>query len=303
MSWLIIIVIAYFLNASATVIDKFLLSKKIPNPAVYAFFISVLSLLGMVLIPFGFKAIPLAQIIISLVTGVVFAFSYLFMFKALNENEASRITPFMGGLQPIFVFILAWFFLDEKLSVWALLAFLFLIFGTIVLSWQKETNTKKIKSSHKSYLLAIVATFLFAVAYTLNKYVFVEQGFITGFVWVRIGTFLGALTFLLSPRNLTDIIKEIKTPKKQSGYLFVIGQSAGALSFILVSYAIAISKSVAVVNASRGLEYVFLLLIVITLSRKYPKLLAEKMTPKILIQKIAATVLIVAGLIILAYAF
>ncbi|MFA5048008.1 MAG: GRP family sugar transporter [Patescibacteria group bacterium] len=303
MSWLIVIVIAYFLNASSTVIDKFLLSKKIPNPAVYAFFISALSLLGVVLIPFGFKAVSGTQVVISLVTGVVFAFSYLFMFKALNENEASRITPFMGGLQPIFVFFLAWFFLDEKLSAWAILAFGLLIFGTLVLSWQKETSAKKIKSSHKSYILAIIATFLFAVAYTLNKYVFVEQGFITGFVWIRIGTFLGAMLFLISPRNLKDIIKEIKTPKKQSSLLFVIGQSAGALSFILVSYAIAISKSVAVVNASRGLEYVFLLLIVITLAKRYPKLLSEKLTPKILIQKISATVLIVAGLVILAYAF
>src|SRR3989344_4905535 len=116
MTWFIIAIFAYFLNAVAITIDKFLLSKKIPNPAVYAFFIATLSLLALVLIPFGFHFYSLAQIYIALVAGLIFTFALLYLFRALSQNEASRITPFMGGLQPLFIFILALIFLGEKLG-------------------------------------------------------------------------------------------------------------------------------------------------------------------------------------------
>ncbi|MEI6288446.1 MAG: EamA family transporter [bacterium] len=294
-----IAIVAYFLNASATAIDKFLLSKKITNPAVYAFVISALSLLGIVLIPFGFHSSTWIQILIALANGIVFVFAYLYMFKAIGQNEVSRITPFMGGLQPIFIFALAGIFLKEVLPVQSLLAFLVIVIGTIVISWQKKGKT----SSRRSYLLAAISAFLFAVAITLNKQVFNDQGFVTGFVWTRVGTFLGALLLLIPLKNRQDIIKEIRHPQKQSGWLFVGGQVCGALSFLLVSYSIAVSNSVALVSALRGLEYVFLLLIVLALSKKHPRLLSEKMTPRIIAQKAVATSLIIVGLIILFYQF
>ncbi|MFA6421952.1 MAG: GRP family sugar transporter [Candidatus Buchananbacteria bacterium] len=301
MLWMFVIAIAYFLNASAVTIDKFLLSKKMQNPAVYSFFISVLSLLGVVLIPFGFHFVSLEQTLIAFGTGIVFTFAYLFMFYALNGNEATRITPFMGGLQPIFVFFLAWIFLGEFLSPMAIIAFVVIVIGTIIISRQHDKNKKQQSISRKSYIYAIISTLLFAIAYTLTKYVYIEDGFITGFVLTRIGTAIGALLLLIPPKNLKDIINEIKKPKQKTGGLFLVGQGAGALSFILVSYAIAISSSVAIVNASRGLEYVFLLLIIGALSIKYPKLLKEKMSRAIIWRKTIATMCIIIGLVLLAF--
>jgi len=301
MLWILVIIAAYFLNAVATTIDKFLLSKDIPNPAVYSFFISALSIIGLALIPFGFHFVSLNQTLVALGTGVIFVFAYLYMFKALNGNEATRITPFMGGLQPIFVFFLAWIFLGEMLSGMAIVAFAIIVIGTTIISRQGGMNKKQFSISRRSYIYATISTFLFAVAYALTKYIYNQDGFVTGFVLTRIGTFLGALLLLIPPKNFKDIIAEIKKPKQKAGGLFLLGQGAGALSFILVSYAIAISASVAIVNASRGLEYVFLLLIIYLLSFKFPKLLKEKTSPKIMIQKGIAVSCIIAGLVLLAF--
>jgi len=295
MTWLIVTIVAYFLNAIAVVIDKFLLSKKISNPAVYAFFISSLSLLGLFLIPFGFHFYSLSQILIAIIGGLFFTFALLYMFKAISGNEASKVTPFMGGLQPIFVFILALIFLGESLSLQSLLAFIVIISGTVVISWQNNSKT----SQKEAYLFAIISTFLFAVSYTINKYVFINQDFISGFVWTRAGSFLGALTFLVIAKNRHDIKNEIKNPEKKTSHLFLLGQLAGAISFVMVNYAIAISASVALVNAMRGLEYIFLLLIVFSLSWKFPHLLEEKNTPLAITKKIVATALIIGGLFIL----
>ena len=301
MDWLIICIIAYLLNAGAIVVDKFLLSKKISNPAVYTFFISALSLAALVLIPFGFKFYPLDQIIVAVVGGIFFAYALLFMFKALRQNEASRITPFIGGLQPIFIFILAWFFLQETFSAKLFVAFVVIIFGTIVIAWHRDDNqSKSSKNSQRTgYLLALISTILFAISYTISKYAYIQQGFVSGFVWTRVGAFLGALFLLLIAQNRQDIIKEIKKPQKNTSLLFLVGQTAGAISFILVNKAMDLAQSIALVNALRGLEYVFLLLIVLGLHRKFPQLLEEKITPAILAQKIIATGLIIAGLIIL----
>ncbi|HNP75416.1 MAG TPA: GRP family sugar transporter [bacterium] len=301
MDWLIICIIAYLLNAGAIVVDKFLLSKKISNPAVYTFFISALSLAALVLIPFGFKFYPLDQIVVAVVGGIFFAYALLFMFKALRQNEASRITPFIGGLQPIFIFILAWFFLQETFSAKLFVAFVVIILGTIVIAWHRDDNqSNPSKNSQRTgYLLALISTILFAISYTISKYAYIQQGFVSGFVWTRVGAFLGALFLLLIAQNRQDIIKEIKKPQKNTSLLFLVGQAAGAISFILVNKAMDLAQSIALVNALRGLEYVFLLLIVLGLHRKFPQLLEEKITPAILAQKIIATGLIIAGLIIL----
>lgn len=303
MAWFIIAIGAYFLNAVAITIDKFLLSKKIPNPAVYAFFIAALSLLALVLIPFGFHFYSLPQILIALVAGLIFTFALLYLFRALSQNEASRITPFMGGLQPLFIFILALIFLGEKLGFQQLIAFFIIISGTILISWQNKSSS----ANKKAYFLAIISTLLFAISYTLNKYVFINQDFISGFIWTRVGSFLGALLLLFSLKNRQAIKTELKSAppaggwrtKKQTRFLFMVGQVAGALSFILINYAIAISSSVALVNALQGLQYVFLLIIVFSLSWQFPNLLEEKMMPIIIIKKIIATALILGGLFIL----
>ncbi len=295
MFWLPITIVAYFLNAIAVTIDKFLLTKKIPNPAVYTFFISVLSLVALVLIPFGFKLYPPIQIIIALIAGLLFTFALLFMFIALHRHEASRVTPFMGGLQPIFVFILALIFLGEKLDIKSFIAFSVIILGSVIISWQPG------KPHSKSYIMAIISTALFAASYTISKYVYVNQDFISGFIWTRVGAFIGAITLLCYAKNRRDIITGVKSPKANAGKLFLFGQVSGAISFILVNYAIAISDSVALVNALRGIEYVFLLIFVIALSKKFPHFLKEKTSLQILIQKITAIALIIVGLFILFY--
>ncbi len=294
MSWILIIAIAYFLNACATAIDKFLLNNKISNPAVYAFIISVLSLIALVLAPWGFHLAAAGQIALALVAGIIFTFALLFMFKAAAINEISRVTPFIGGTQPVFSLVLAIVILGEWLNPASLFGIALLIAGTLIISWQKEKTTRK------TYAFALFSSFLYALSYVLSKQVFNDQGFISGFIWTRLGAFVGALLLLLIPGTWPTLRRQLKNPQKRTGGWLLFGQICGAVSAILVFYAISISPSVAIINASRGLEYVFLLLIVVMLSGKYPKLLDEKLTPKILLQKIAATALIVGGLIVLA---
>lgn len=291
--WLLITIIGYFLNATAAVVDKFLLAKRISNPAVYAFYVTIWGLLAVILAPWGFGWFGWSQFCLNMVGGVAFAFALLYLFKALAKNDSSRITPFIGGLSPVFVFALSYLFLGERLGQAQITAFVLIVLGTVLVSWGGG-----VKKGSGGFALAILSAFLFGVAYTLSKYVYLHQNFISGFIWMRFGVFLGTLLILI-PRANWQAVKEAWNAKggALSG-LFIFGQVTGALSFILVSYAISLA-SVTLVNALQGIQYVFLLMMVLVLAKWWPKVLSENLKGRALVQKIAAIGLIGLGLALL----
>lgn len=296
MSWLIIVLAGHLLNSIAFLMDKFLLAKKISSPFVYAFFIGALGILGIVLIPFGFNVPSGLEITRALVAGATFVLALIFFFSALKRNEASRVVPLTGGLVPAFTFVLAYLFLGERLGIGGMAAFALLVIGGVLI-----TLERKGKGSSIGYLFAIMAAFVFAVSFVITKQVYLEQSFVSGFVWSRFGGFLAAMMILLLPRQRHAIFHQPK--QKGSGKttaLFFTGQAAGALGFVLVNYAISLA-SVSLVNAMQGVQYAFLLVIVAVLSRKFPKVLSEKLSGATLVQKIIAIILISIGIGLIAF--
>jgi len=88
--------------------------------------------------------------------------------------------------------------------------------------------------------------------------------------------------------------------KFSSGGLLLFNKTLSGVAFAFLNYAIFLG-SVSIINAMQGLQYVFLFLLATFLSQKYPKLIAEKIDKKSLLQKGMALMLIVAGLFIIAY--
>ncbi|MEA2088372.1 MAG: EamA family transporter [Patescibacteria group bacterium] len=315
MYWLFIVVIGYLLNAIAMTTDKFILTKFISRPAVFAFNVGISNVaIIFILAPFCLKWIDLFQIIISLLAGVSFIMAIFFMYKAVKQDEVSRVAPYIGSLNPVFIFILAWFFLGEQLTLKQVIAFIFIISGGILISWQFQDKKnlfyclipkyiqKKIKknitrSKMKILGIATISAILFAMSYTLTKYIYNSTDFLNGFVWTRFGVVLGSL-LLLPKINLRKIFPPKKKDRKKTGMVFLFGQICGGLSFFLINYAFSIN-SVTLTHALQGLQYVFLFLIILILSKKFPFILKEKITPFVLAQKICAILLICGGLFFL----
>lgn len=296
MNWLIVVIAGHLLNSVSFLVDKFLLAKKISSPFVYAFFIGALGALGIVLIPFGFVLPSTPEIIRALASGATFVIALIFFFGALKRNEASRVVPLTGGLVPLFTFILAYFYLGERLAGNQILAFVALVVGGVLI-----TLDKKGKGSSLGYLYAVIAAFVFAISFVITKQVFIEQNFISGFVLSRLGGLLAALAILLIPKERYNIFHQPQ--QKGNGnttLLFFIGQIAGGLGFVLVNYAISLA-SVSLVNALQGVQYVFLLIAIAFLGRKFPKVLSEKLSAGVLVQKLVAIILISIGIGLIAF--
>jgi drug/metabolite transporter (DMT)-like permease len=290
--WILVITIGYLLNAISSLVNKILLNKAIPNPVVYTFYTTLLGLAVFLLAPFGFGWIGLELFIISIISGALFTYALLTMFMALARDDVSRVTPLIGGLQPIFVFLLAYLILGERLVSTQLFAFLLIIAGGILVTVQLQKSSIK---QFRMFFISLLSSFLFAASFVSTKYVFDGSDFVSGFIWIRIGSFVAAAVLLLSAANRKAIFHSNKSVGKSTSITFLVGQTAGALSFIMINWAISLG-SVTFVNALQGMQYVFLFILVFVVAYKRPDWLGEDMSKKVIVQKIIAIFLIAVGM-------
>lgn len=300
--WLLITVSAYLILAIVYLVDKYLLAGPIPSPKVYSFYVGMLGILILFLAPFvGFYIPESFQIILSLLAGIFFILAIFYLYKALRLFEASRVVPAIGGLTPLFSFGLIYLFSlgKERLPFLEIIAFILLIIGSVLITLER----KKLITL-RSLRVSVLAAFLFSLSFVLTKYVYLEQPFWSGLIWIRIGGFLTALCFFLFFKEIKEEILTKKVSfKPKTGVIFLSNQSLGAGAIVLQNWAIALAPLVyvAIINALQGVQYAFLLIFAVFLSLRYPRILREETSGKVILQKIIAILLIGGGLILLAF--
>ncbi len=300
MTWLLVTISAYFLLAVVFLIDKYLLSKEIPNPVLYSFFIGLSGVLLLPFIPFINFVIPgIFQIILSFLAGISSVIGLYWFFKALKDFEASRVVPAVGGLVPLFSFFLVYIFSfgKETLSLSGVIAFILLVSGSFLITLEKGKfiTTKSLK-------FCLISSFFYALSFVLAKYVYLSQPFLSGLVWIKIGGVLAALSFfVLFPDLKKEVFKKKIAVQNKTAGLFIGNQIAGAGGGLLQNWAIALAPLayVSIINALQGVQYVFLLIITIFLSLKLPQIIKEEIDRKTLLQKAVAILLIGGGLFLL----
>ncbi len=305
--WAIMAIGAYFLLSINGVADKFLLSKVVKHPAAYAFYSGITAPLTLLLWALGFLGSLLnwhflqneftfqflspGNTAVAMLGGACFPLALFFSYKAIRHASVSRILPILGGLVPVFTLALAYVILGERLTLRQVLAFLFLVLGAILISFKKEHGHWR----SLAFGSAIISAFLFAISLTLQKYVFLRVNFASGLVWTRIGFFLAALSFLVPPTSRSHIFSAPKAASTGNKFVYLGARTSGFFAGFLQNYAIKIG-SVTLVNSLQGTQYVFLLGLTSLISAKFPKILKEKITTRIILQKIAAIITISLGL-------
>jgi len=208
----------------------------------------------------------------------------------------------MGGLIPIFTLIFSFLvFREGGMDGIDLIALTLLIFGSITITIKKG---KKI--TLPSLKFAGGAALLFALSFVLAKYVYLAASFWSPFVWMRVGGFIFAVGIFTFSRDLrrTLFTKKTKEPKKtrKTAAIFLGNQVLGAGGSVLQSFAIFLAPAlyIAFVNALEGIIYIFVLIYAVLASVFFPHLIHEVFTKKTAFQKVFATALILAGILILS---
>lgn len=296
-SWLLIIILAYFFFSLAYLGDKLILAGP-PKAASYTFFVGALSALVVIFIPFVKFGFPDAASLYWIIfTAVVYTLGLYAMFDAVEKFDVSKVMTTIGATQPIFIFALSWFFFGPQImSKTNILAFALLLLGSIIISFEKNS-----KSTGSYFKLTIFSSVMFSLDYVSQKIVFLRQPFWQGLIWTRIFIFLLVLFFLLFKKYRKEIFAKRGILNKKTGTIFICSQASGGLANILQSFAIFLAPVafLPIVNSLRGIQYVFLFLMTLFLTIFFPKILKEEVSQKIIVQKIVSIILIVIGLYLL----
>jgi len=306
MLWLPASIFAYFILAIAFLMDKYLLITRIPNPKLYAFYAGVSGVLIFAISPFvGFFVPPFPQLILSFLAGATSIFALFYFYQALRLFEASRVIPAIGALVPLFTLGLIYIISGgkETLSVSEIPAFVLLILGSFFITYERALDI-----SLAGLKFSILTAFFFALYFVLTKYVYLNQPFWNGLIWISGGGFLMALCFFFLSRDIREeIFQKQATFQKKTMFIFVLSKIMGGGGGLLQNWAIFLAPlaMVAIINALQGVQYAFLLLLVTFLSLTQPLWakragFKEEISRKILFQKIIAILLIGLGLAFLS---
>jgi len=297
MYWLLVIILAYLFFGFASLCDKLVLSGK-PKPNSYTFYVGVFSLVVILLIPFTKFSFPsstaLTWIILDAFVHIVGLYT---MYVALEKFDVSRVIATIGATQPIFIFILTWLFWGPQIMpIIDILAFSLLFIGSVIISIEK---TPKIT---RDYLkITIFSSIMFSLDYIFAKFVFLNEKFLLGIIWIGIFIFLFALALLFKKKSRKEIFAKQMIFNKKTQIVFLCAQAFGGIANFLQIFAISLAPIafLAIMNSLRGIQYVFLFLLVLFISYFYPKVLKEELSKRIIFQKIISIIFIGIGLAIL----
>lgn len=293
MTWLYLALTAQLLFAVVFVVDTFLVKTDIRNPWVFASFIGGVSGAAAIMLLF-FPGIPETTLLgLNFIGGLSLVFALVAFFALLFKFEATRVVPIVGAFVAVWGLFFDVLFLGQEFSPPQLMAFLLLVVGGFFLAL--DINNRAFK--WKLIFASVGAAFLFGLNFALTKYGFEEQGFWEAFIWIRLGSFVTVIPFVLFAGFRKEFVKTAKRLKKNVGVLFLGNQALGGTAFFLQSLAIDM-KNPSLVNALQGTQYVFLFIMVAVFqsrSKKAKSALKESFDIATVVVKGAGILLVAVG--------
>jgi transporter family protein len=294
LDWVIYAVLAQLLWSIAIIFDKLLRIKYIDNSYVLAIFFSIFYFLPLIFIlPFINIGIPaFKELIILLLIGSTITLALLPYIKSLSLDDASRVIP-LWQITPIFVLLMAFLFLKEKLTINNYIGFFLLLIGGFLIS------VKKIKGLFRISLvfwLMLLSSFIFAIGEVLIKYIYSSQSYWTVFFWILIGQLFSSL-FLLFINSIRISFLNTLSKINRISFILLLGTSLGGFFGRLLYYLAIMLGSVSIVSVIGGLEGFFVLVYALFLSLWFPKILREEIDKRTILIKIIAIFLMVSGLL------
>lgn len=308
MSWIFLAAGAQFVNAVVAILDKYIVTdeKVLPRPFVYAFYSCLITggwmlifIIG--LLP-GMSAVGVPQLTnvewpTIQVVGMSFLAAYTFfmalvsMYTSLKRADASDVMPVIGAVSAISAFGMSWLFLTTDLTqnfVWGIVL---LALGTLLVSQMRFDGGVAMHAIHSGLF--------FALYYISLKGLFLETSFDDGFFWSRISFVLFALSLLLVPSYWNKITQQTKQTSAKGGFL-VLGAKmlAGIAAFMLLKATD--MGDVAVVQATDGLKFVFIIFLSLLFGRFIPQSAGENdFTYRTVVRKTAYVIVIGIGFVLL----
>ena len=298
MHWFFIAILGPLFWSVANHTDKFLLEKffKGGGTAVLMLFSTIFAVFVLPILYIVHPAVfnlSFFHLCALVITGILNAISIYLYLRSLEKDEATVVVP-LFQLNPVFAYILGYFFLGEMLTTQQLIAGIIVIMGALIISFEvNEENRFGLKKHVALYMT--LSSFLLALNHVIFKVIALEISFIPATFWSYFGYFLvGVAIFSISPKHRGDFLALFKNNKGP-----VLG--ANALTEVLtiagnmfISYATLLAP-IGLVFLVYPYQPVFVFAIGVLLTKFAPHIATEKISGRHLFHKIAAILVVFIG--------
>jgi drug/metabolite transporter (DMT)-like permease len=285
--------IAHGLIGISLVWDKVLLKRpETRNLPSYVFWLGAISIFGLALIPFGFTMTAAWVAGLAFGTGALQLVAVYFYYAALKMGEASQTLAVVGGFSPVATALIGIPLLRKQLGGYSLIAFCLLTAGGFAMFFAERIPFRKM------LFPIIMASGLSGLVNVLEKLVYDNTNFVTGYVFFTLGTFAGAMAMLARPDWRRIIFKESENAEPRSRFWYFVNRFISGVGSFLIFYSISLTNP-ALVDALTAVRYVMIFLGAYALTRLKPEWLYENFTGRVLAAKGIATLMVAAGLILL----
>jgi len=304
MTWFFIALVAPILWAIVNIADTFLIAKysekeKERSSGGLVLFSSFLGILiaGIIAIfVAGIFHIPLLDKILLLISGtltVIWIILYLF---ALETEDVSTIVPYFLTV-PIFGYILGYIFLGETLTTFQFFGSFVVLFGLVIISINFSGEKRKIKK--KPILYMLLACLMVAISGVIFKYVTVENNFWISSFWEYAGLGLaGLLIFLFMPKYRAQFLRMTRIGGKKIFMVNIVTELMTISGNLLTNFALLLAP-VTMVYLVGSFQPAIVLLLTIIATRFFPHIVKENLSPRVLVPKIIAIIIMIIGSVFL----
>ncbi len=292
MNWVFLVILSSAMWGLGNIVDQALRKRHIKDSVTLTIYFGLSGILLLLILPFKKIMILNAfDILIFLFLGATWIISALLYVHSISIEEVSRVIP-LWEISPIFVLLLAFLFLGERLTQQQLLAFFLIMAGCLLISIKQ---IKGLFTFSKAFFPMLAAGFIFAVDNIILKFMYSKIDVWTALVWLGIGEVICALTMLLFKKHRTNFIKSVKSLKPKIGGVVALNESMATLGRVMYNYALLIGPT-SLVYVLSGTQSVFVFLYATVFSLFLPKIIKEEINKKIILPKIIAIILILVGL-------
>ena len=297
MEWMIFGAASAFTFALVSVLDKLLISDHVPNSKVFIVYVGFAQiLLGISVLPVAINSdFPVNGIVIAILSGILSGMYLVLMFTIMVSQDVSRVVPVVSTY-PIFVAILAFFFLNENVTILTMLGILVTVVGAALVSLGPAKNgAESERSDIKALLLLVVASLFFGLSQFVTKIIADDMTIWGQFLLRGVGGGIVCMSLIILPGVYKGVLKVGKNPRS----LALIAGTEGFLVFfaILFFFLAVYSGEVYLVSTAMATRPLFVFILGTLASIPILKLLNEPLYGKAFLIRIIGTIMTVTGVV------
>lgn len=289
MTWFSLSLVAAFLWAIVSAIDKLVLVRWQVKPALMTFSAELIGLIAGcgVLLTIGLSEMSYPRIGLALCAGVFKTLLVLFYFLAIAREEVSRVVTLIY-LAPLFILLSARFVLHESLQPQEHLGVILLVSGAVLIT----CKGKLFPRLNFAFCFAILGVLCLTASQIITKHLLEATDYWTVFSYARVGGFLAVVPLL--PIVISNI-QAVRSEHKSSVLALIpVNDTIGVCALFIFTAAVALGP-VTLVNALSSVQLLFLLLFVVIVGAFNPNILREDLERSVLMSKLVAILLMICG--------